>query len=200
VTSRLQHIRTAQVGIGDEPLEAETAPGADTYTLIYDRVRDDLLARYPWTWTQTTRRLARLTDEPAQHYAYAFQMPSDILGRPRAVFNDQLNRNPYTEYELTGNRLLTDAETIWMRYGRRAEIVLWPGDFYTLFDTVLRSEYALAIREDKSLYSLLQEMAFGSGGLSGNGGLYAQCCSMDAQSKPSPIIALGSNPLLSARY
>ena len=200
MTTRLDLIKRAQARIGDEPLTSEADAGADTYLAIFDSVRDDLLSRVPWTFSTVTRRLTRLVDVPAQHWAYYFQLPSDMIGAPRAVYADDKSRNPYTGYELTENRLATDAEAIWLKFTKRAEISIWPGYFVELHDTVLRSEFALSVREDRALYSTLREVAYGGEHMVGQGGLLHQAASLDAQSHPSPILAEGSNPLISARY
>jgi hypothetical protein len=198
--TRLDLIKRAQMRIGDEPLTSETAPGADTYISIFDSVRDNLLSLYPWTWSTVTRRLTRLAAKPAQHWQHYFQLPSDMIGAPRAVFASDEQRTPFTVYELTENRLAADVETIWMRYTKRADIGLWPGYFVELNDTVLRSEFSLSIAEDRGKYQALREIAFGSESMVGQGGLFHLATSLDAQSKPSPIIAEGSNPLIAARY
>lgn len=200
MTTRLDLIKSAQVRIGDRPLASEVAPGADVYLAIYDRVRDDLQSRYSWSWNTVTRRLTRLSAVPDVHWAYFYQLPSDMIGAPRAVYSNAEYRIPFHGYEITENRLATAAEEIYVRFSKRAEISIWPGYFIELFETVLRSEFAMSVREDSTLYARLREVAFGSEALMGQGGLFHQATSMDLQSQPSRVIAEGYNPLIAARY
>ena len=198
--SRLDIIRRAQARIGDEPIASEAAAGADLYITVFESVRDDLLSRYPWYFATVTRRLGRLAQEPSVHWRYFFQLPSEMLGAPRAVYDSAQQRAPYTRYELTENRLATDAERIWLRFINRAEPQIWPAYFTAIVEKSLMREYALSVREDSNLYRLLGEELFGPPSMMGEGGLYGQAKSHDTQAKPSPMIAAGSSPLIDARF
>lgn len=198
--TRLDIIKRAQAMIGDEPIRAETDPGADTHIAIYDTVTDDLLSRYPWSFATVTRRLTRLAAVPVAHWPYFYQLPSDMIGSPRAVYNTEAFRIPFTRYEITENRLATDAEQIWMRFTKRAAQSLWPGYFVTLHQTVLMSWFCLSIREDQAAFDRLQMQAFGSPSMMGQGGMMGQATSLDAQAQPSPTVAEGYSPLVAARY
>ncbi len=199
MTTRLELIKSAQVRVGDEPITSETDAGADTYSAIYDSVRDDILSRYPWSFATVTRRLTRLAAVPEAHYKHYYQLPSDMLGAPRAAYDSATLRNPFVGYGLTENRLETDAEEVWLKYTIRPEPTLWPGYFVELVRVAMMSEIAMSVREDGVLYSRLREVAFGGERLMGQGGLFAQAKDIDSQSKPSAIIAEGTNPLVDVR-
>jgi hypothetical protein len=81
----LEIIRAAQARIGDEPIETEADAGADTYLAIYDTKVDDIISRYPWAFATVTRRLTRLSVKPVAHWHFFFQLPSEMIGAPRAV-------------------------------------------------------------------------------------------------------------------
>jgi hypothetical protein len=132
MTTRLQIIQRAQARIGDDPIvnDDEDDPVADTHIAIYDSVRDDILSRYPWSFATVVRRLTRLSAVPGAHWPYYYQLPSEMLGAPRAVYNSGEVRLPYTRYELTENRLATDAEEIWLRYAKTGKAP--PLDAYNL--------------------------------------------------------------------
>lgn len=198
--TRLEIVQRAQARIGDEPLRAETDAGADTHLAIYDSVRDDLLTRFPWTWATITRRLTRLVTAPGAHWSYFYQLPSDMLGAPRAVYDRSDARIPFTGYELTENRLATNAEEIWLRYAKRADPGLWPGYFVELLTIAVMAELAMSVREDRVMQAHLLERAFGPAHLNGEGGLFAHAAAIDTQARPSPIVAEGSNPLIDARF
>ncbi len=197
--TRLEHIRRQQMQIGDEPLTAETDAGADTYIAIFEETTDDLLSRYAWFWSTVTRRLTRLSDTPAAHWKYYYQLPAEMIGAPRAVYASAELRQPTTAFELTENRLATDHEEIWLRFSKRVPVNLWPGYFVKLHGVVMQSQLALSVREDHPMFARLQEVAFGPPHMMGDGGLMGQAVAADTQAKPSPVVADGVHPLLSAR-
>lgn len=197
--TRLEIIQRAQARIGDEPIVSETAPGAPTLVAIYDDVRDDLLSRYPWKFARVIRRLTRLSAVPEAHWSYYYQLPSDMLGAPRAVYDSASEATPCTRFEITENRLATDAAEIWLEFGKRPEIVLWPGYFLSIVTKGTMREFALTIREDSGLWRALGEELYGSAAMMGEGGLFGQAKNLDAQSGPSPVIAEGASPLTDVR-
>lgn len=200
MATRLDIIRRAQVRVGDEPILSETAPGADTYVAIYDGVIEDLLSRVQWSFATGMRKLVRLTEPPAAHWRYAYQLPSDMLGALDAVYDRGDRRLPTTGFEVLQNRLATDAENVWVRYPTSANIALWPGYFVELVTVAVMSQIALSVREDGVLSSRLAEQAYGPPSMMGRGGLLGQAAARDAQSQPSPVIAEGINPLVDVRY
>lgn len=198
--TRLQLIQRAQARIGDEPIGSEDDPGADTHIAIYDGVVEDLLSRYPWTFATVTRRLTRLTAVPPAHWAYYYQLPADMIGAPRAVYDRDDMRIPFTGYEITENRLASSAEKIWLRHTKNAHPGAWPGYFTELATTALMSALALSVREDSVLAARLDERAFGPSHMLGTGGLMGQARGLDAQAMPSPVVSEGHSPLVTARF
>lgn len=199
MTTRLEIIRNAQRRIGDEPISTEHDAGADTHVGIFDAVRDDLLSRYPWSFATVTRRLARLTAVPAAHWSYYYQLPVDMLGAPRGVYVGADCHQPFTGFELTENRLATNAEEVWLEYLKRAEITIWPGYFVELVTMAVMAEFALSIREERALYNALQEACYGPPSMLGEGGRLGIAKGIDAQSKPSLVVAEGVNILVDVR-
>jgi hypothetical protein len=199
VTTRIAIINAALARIGELPLQSEAADGAATHIAVFDSVLAYLLSMYPWSFARTTWQLARLSTAPSAHYLYAFQLPTDMLGAPRAVFNQSSSRLPFTKWRLQGQFLLADADAIWMEGMVMPELTRVPGVFTELLTVALMAEFALSVREDKSLWASLRAVAYGDGGLTGHGGMLAQCKAMDVQGQPSPTVAEGSNPLLDAR-
>ena len=54
---------------------------------LYDDVRDSILMQYPYSWSIKKTKLARLADAPINEWKYVFQLPGDMLGNTKAVFN-----------------------------------------------------------------------------------------------------------------
>lgn len=200
MTVRLDIINRALVRIGSDPLETESSPGFETHFAIYDSVTEDILSRYPWSFATFTRRLGRLTAAPAQLWKYQFQMPSDMIGVPRAVYDRSDSRTPFADFALGENRLFADVLDIWLTYQKKPDPLYWPGWFRELITVAVMAELALSVREDNSLRAVLRENAYGSEHMMGEGGLLGQAKNMDSQGKASPVIAEGGNPLIDVRY
>lgn len=200
MTTRLEIINRALVRIGADPLDNETVDGAETHLAIYAGVSEDLLSRNEWSFATVTRRLTRLADAPAQHWRYQYQLPSEMLGSPRAVYDSDALRWPMTAYALSEQRLLTDAEAVWLKYIKTPDPTWWPGYFRELVTVAMMAELAFSVREDRVTRDALRGDVYGSANMLGQGGLLGEAKGLDAQSKPSPVIAEGSNPLIAARY
>ena len=197
--TRLGIIQRLQSRIGDEPIRTEEDPGADALVAIFDDVRDDLLSRYPWTFATVVRRQPRLQAVPETRYPYYYQLPSDMIGAPRAVYRDCECRHSYTNFDIFENRLATDAQEVFVKYTRCVPMIIWPGYFRELFNTVVMSEFALSIREDGVLSDRLRVRAFGTPAMMGEGGLLGQAKNQDAQSHGAVVLTEGSNPLIDVR-
>lgn len=197
--TRLEMIDNALVRMGEEPLGDETAPGADTHLGVWFAVTGHILGVNPWSFNTVTRRLARLSEPPAMFYAYQFQLPADMLGAPRAVYDSATLKVPLTEWEILDGVLCANAADLWLKMDKQPEPARWPGYFVELVTRVMMSEFALSIREDPVLRERLRTECFGTASELGTGGLMGQAMTLDSQGKPSPKIQMGSDPFTSAR-
>ncbi len=193
--------------IGASPVQSIDNPKAEKPLAIYRAIRDDILSRYPWTCCRRTRALSRLTAAPTQHWAYAYQMPSDILGAPRAAYDQSECRVPFVDWELSlgpdgtaAKELHSNATAVWLRFGIAAPPAAWPGYLLELVRLALMAEFALSIREDLRMWSTLRTAAYGSDSMMGEGGHFGQAKALDAYGEPSPSMAGGVNPLVDVRF
>ncbi len=199
MATRLELIQKQQARIGDEPLRTETDAGADTYLAVFEDTLDHLLAKHAWNFATLTRRLTRLVEPPAAHWRYYYQLPSLMVGAPRAVYDRADCRRPFTGYELLENRLATDAAAIWLRFTKRPDIAVWPGYFRELHTIACMAELALSVREDSVLADRLYLRAYGPPHLMGMGGIFGEASALDEQARPSTVVADGFNPFIDAR-
>jgi len=197
--TRIDMIDTSLMRIGAEPLQNEAAPGAELHIAIFLSITGFCLSANPWSWNTVTRRLARLSAPPERYHAYQYTLPSDMLGTPRAVYADLAGQST-TRFELNNGVLETDAPDIWLKHDKRSEPDVWPGYFIELIQVALMAEFALSVREDRTLRDQLTEQAFGTPREMRQGGLMGVAMGIDAQSKPSKVLRVGSNPLISARF
>lgn len=198
--SRIELIDTALVQIGAEPLQSESASGADTHINTFDSIAGYCLSVNPWHWNTITRQLVRLAEAPQRYWPYQFERPADMLGAPRAFYNSADRRQAFTDVEMNDGTIQTTAEQLWCKMDKRSSPDTWPAYFVTVIDTALQARFALSIREDAVLADRLEQRAFGTPQEARRGGLMGQALDIDAQSKPSPVLGMGRSPLIDARY
>jgi hypothetical protein len=199
-TTRIDLIDSSLMRIGAQPMQSESAPNAEQQLAIYDSITGYCLSANPWSWNTVTRPLARLSEAPARYWSYQYELPEDRLGTPRAVFNAADCRLPFTGFELDDGVLKTNAAAIWLRHDKRSQPIDWPGYFQELIQVALMAEFALSVREDRTLRDSLHQQAFGTPSEMRQGGLMGVAMGIDAQAKPSPVLNLGANPLIAARF
>jgi hypothetical protein len=199
MTTRIDIINRALIEIGQTPVAEDVPPGASR-VLEYETHIGALVSSYPWTFQTRLVQLARLTAPPQAQRQYAYDLPSDMRGTPRAVFPDGLTRQPTSDFEIRGRKLFTDHEQIWLRYTQGLQPALWPDYFLALAVLVMKAQFALSVREDTVLWRTLTEMAFGTPQMMGEGGKVAEAKAIDASGKASDVIAIGSNPLIAVRH
>lgn len=197
--TRLELIDDALARMGEEPLGDEAAPGAETHLAVYRGVTEHVLAVNPWSFNTVTRQLARLSDPPLRYYTYQFELPSDMLGAPRAVYDRADCKTPFTDWEIIGEKICTNAEALWLKMDKQPDPARWPGYFSELIRRIIMSEFALSIREDAVLRERLRTECFGTASEMGTGGLMGQAMTLDSQGKPSPRVQMGADPFTSAR-
>jgi hypothetical protein len=188
--------------IGGIPIQSFDVPGPSGHIVpqTYNAVLDDLLGKYPWHFTKKKAALARLTDPPLIGWTYAFQLPSDRLAPPRAIYNASNDRRPFMDWEPEGDKILTDAEQLWASYQWRPDPNWWPTYFRELVILAVAAELAGALREDWNLRKSLRREVYGEEQYQGEGGQFGVCSALDAQSAPSDVIDGGRNPLTAVRY
>ena len=198
----LDAVNTALMRIGANPLNSESDPNAPQHMVIWASVLRRILAS-PWSFAKVKRRLLQLPAPDPAHYKFAFQLPTDKLSMPRAVYTDAECKRPCTEFDVDGdgaNRLLIDHEQVWMSYMRMPPWERMPGDFQELLLTATMAELALSIREDRPLHDRLYAKAFGTPSEKGFGGMMGACLEADSAGQVSTPIDSGNNPLVDVRW
>jgi hypothetical protein len=199
MTTRIDIINRALIEIGQSPV-AEDVPPGPSRVLEYETHIGALISSYPWSFQTRLVQLARLTAPPDAQRQYAYDLPSDMPGAPRAAYPNALTRQPTTDYEIRGRQLFTDHQEIWLRYTQTPEPARWPGYFLALAVLVMKAQFALSIREDTVLWRELHQLAFGPPQMQGEGGKFGEAKTIDAGGKPSEVIQIGSNPLIAVRH
>lgn len=200
--TRISVIDECLVLNGSNPLGSEQAPGADTHIACFQAAAELILSAHPWNCNSFIRQLNRRSAPPQPaHWRYSFELPTSLIGDPRALYPDKDARVPTTSFEYVGSENSTfrevraDHETLWCRGPWMAPPSIWPGYLKQVIQLLIRSELALSTREDRVMRDKLRADAIGDGLSIMQGGLLATARTINDMAKPSPIIAEYDNPL-----
>ena len=124
----------------------------------YRELRDAVLEEHRWTFANATFKFGRAnlvpTDDDNWRYAYAFNIPSDLLHVMR-VF-DNPNSPHQARWERKADKLYADAEVLYLDATVR---VTNPNEFSTLFRQALVARIArdlcLGLTKDKTLHAAM---------------------------------------------
>lgn len=98
---------------------------------------------YPWTWTQTTRRLNRVAGETDTVWTTAWQVPSGV-----EVDRVEVNGRP-VPWESMSDIILTNEDGGVVAIGRwRPPVRVWPDQFKTAIVARLEALFLRALNED----------------------------------------------------
>jgi hypothetical protein len=166
---------------------------------LYPNVRDMALSIYPWSFSYRKASLARLITNPVFEWQYQFQLPGDRIGNPRSVYTtSNPYARPFKEWEIKGDKLLTNELTIFIDYPYQTQEFEMPQYFVQLLKYMMAWHLAYPITEqqDKAIY--WQTVAVGTPGDNGRGGYMRQAMNMDGYGQPTQAIEDFS--LINARF
>ncbi len=148
-TSKVSICNAALAKIGAEPIASleEDTKRARFAAAAYDPVLAEVLAEHAWPFALARASLARLADAPLYGFSYAYQLPTDFIALV------DTSAGPGLAYQIEGRELLTDADTVMLRYVRRVtDPALFHSAFSDLLSTRLAAELALAITRKSADY------------------------------------------------
>jgi len=199
--TKLSICSDALIMLGAAPLSS-FATGTDEAQVadrLYDDVRDTLLMQYPYSWTLKKEKLAQLADAPINEWQYKYQIPGDVLGNPKAVFNSGgINAPTVRDYELYAGGLYTNLPDVWIDYQYRPEPALFPPYFVRLLKTALAAEFAEPVTDQITKSDYYHNKAYGSPSENMRGGLVRVAINIDGSDKPSQNIQ--EFPISDIRY
>lgn len=188
--------------LGEAPISSfnEGTDAANTCDRLYTMHRNALLRMYPWSFATAKTQLAQSATAPKNEWTYKYQLPGEILGTPRAVFNSSaVGAQPLTDgWEIYDGYVYTDETTIYVDYWYEPGESKYPDYFVQLLVYALAGHLAMPITEQQSLASLWMGVAFGNPGENMRGGYFRQACQADGQGQRNQ--ALQDFPLVAARY
>ncbi len=182
----------ALIMLGAAPISSftEGTDAAQACDRLYPDLRDALLARYPWSWTYKKTSLGRLATAPINEFKYAYQLPGNILSGVQAVFETAAtNQTPINDgWEIYGDQLYTDLETVYIDYQESVAESKMPVYFVHLLRNAFAGELGMIITDQASKADYFRQIAYGSPGENGRGGLFREAVNIDSRGRLPQII------------
>lgn len=187
--------------LGANPISSFTE-GTDESNIcdrLYPDIKIRTLTMYPWSFSFKKVQLSRLITTPTNEYKYEYQLPSDIIGRPNAVYDtDDVNIAPRREYRLVGDKLLTNYESVYIDYQYNVPEYSLPHYFVQLLKYEMAWHLALPITDQTDKSDYWRTIAEGTAGENGRGGYMRQAMNIDGAGTPTNAIQDFS--LINVRY
>ncbi len=146
-------VNSAGIKIGVKTLISSLSDGTPLANLgsnRYDEIVDTLLRSHPWNFAVKRAKLARLSEAPAYRFSYAYEVPTGWLRTILVADND--SGDGWVDYKEEGNKILTDAEDLYLKYiGRITDANIMTPDFRELVSMQLAIEGAINITNSKTM-------------------------------------------------
>jgi len=199
--TKLSICSDALIMLGASPLSsfADGTDEAQVADRLYDDLRDTLIMQYPYSWTLRKKKLARLQAAPINEWQYKYQLPGDMLGNPKAVFNSSsVGIAPVRDFEIYSDGLFTNLENVWVDYQYLPEPAQFPPYFVRLLRTALAAEFAEPITDQITKADYFHAKAYGSPADNMRGGLVRVAINIDGADQPPQTIQ--EFPITDIRY
>jgi hypothetical protein len=166
---------------------------------LYPDIRDSTLMMYPWSFSMKKIALARLITAPGSVWKYAYQLPGDRLGSPRAVYDTAaVGATPRKEWEIQGDQVLTNLDAVYIDYQYSVGEFAMPQYFVQLLKYQVAWHIAEPITEQAEKAGFWRRMALGEAGENGRGGYFRQATQIDGANNSIKVI--DDYTLITARY
>lgn len=155
--SDLAIINEGLVRLGVPPLAslADQSAQAISVSSLYDNIRDEVMADFPWVFAIKQVVLPELfipdSTKRLKGFEFVYQLPADKL---RVIGLDSL-----LHYNISGDQLYTDDSDALLLYIYRAPVGLWPPYFVELVALELSAALAMTLTDSSSRAQLFYELA-----------------------------------------
>ncbi len=171
-------------------LDAPFGPQGQIPRDVFNAVKRFLLGAHQWEFTKTFGSLTRYGAGKAG-WESAFVLPPARVDLPTAYYSSNSDRHPIRHFEIYQGRVHVGHSACWAEYRFVPTFEALPSFFTELMQVVLMSEWALAIREDRTLRRELRLQAFGSEQYQGQGGQFAVAMALDAHGAAQKVAPSG---------
>ena len=168
-----------------------TAPSA-ICNKLYPRVKSQTLGMYPWSFTLKKTQLGQLTSTPTNVYSKEYQLPTDMfLGVPRAVYASLSTGNlpKITDYEIQGDKLLTNETTIVIDYQQLVAESAMPSYFVQMMIYQMAWHLAEPVTDQTTKSDYWKTVALGTPSENMRGGYFRHAINIDGAGQSKTVIA-----------
>lgn len=169
--SKIDLISKALILCGEEPLNSlsDQRYGATVGANLFEMLYENELQSNRWRFAMTKSALSKLAAVPLNQWKNAFQLPPDML-LPIGIFPADLT------YEIYGDRIYTDRETVELDYLFKPVVTAVPAYFATLMTFTLAQHMIKPITESDAAVKVMSDKYDKQRGIA----MYA-----DAQGRPA---------------
>ncbi len=182
----------ALIMLGAQPLTsfADGSDAAQACDRLYPDLRDTIISKYPFSWSYQKVQLARLAAAPINEWAYAYQLPGDMISGVRALFNtSDTGARPLRQgWEIYGDQVYTDEETVYIDYQTSVDETKMPYYFVHLLRHAMAGELGMVITDQITKADYFRQLAFGTPGENGRGGLFRGAMNIDSRGQLPQVI------------
>jgi hypothetical protein len=186
--SALKVCSDALLLLGARPISSFNE-GTDSSNLcdrLYPDIKRTSLQMYPWSFSFKKVQLARTINTPVNQYKYEYQLPSDMLGAVRRAFSSNaVGVGSFTDWTIQGDKLLTNAESIFIDYQFSVNEDKMPSYFIQFLKYMMAWHLSGPISDQVEKTQYWQTVAVGSPGENNRGGFFRTATSMDGQGQTS---------------
>lgn len=177
---------------------AETTDKAQICSKLYEGVIANLLSARTWNFTKAKKQLSRLVTAPINGWRYSFQLPSDMVSGPWAVYpSTQVGAQVTRSFEIFEDKLLANDPVIVIDYQLEPNVNKFTAAFHTLVVNALAAVYAVPIADQPELAKYYDQLAFGLPSDNRMGGQFR--IAANADNKASPQRPLPADEVIAAR-
>lgn len=151
MASKLDIINQALVLLGENPVTDLTSPSGIIADTVYTTTRNDLLSGHRWRFAVKKVALVAAAGSPVNEWTNHFTLPTDMLVLFRTY--------PNSQYEIFEDKLVTNNASVSVDYIFDPGEKKYPDYFVKSLATLLSSEMALAITNDKKMSEMQHSKA-----------------------------------------
>jgi hypothetical protein len=151
----------------------------------YPSVLEAELSVYPWRFAMKKAQLSRHADTPANEWKYAYQLPTDRIGPPFALFNSTSSGAiPKHRFEIFSDKIFTNEETVVIDYPFKPTESAFPAYFVEFMVLAMASFLAIPVTDKTTTADFYRGLAYGTPSENGNGGQLARARRADSAQQP----------------
>lgn len=175
--------------LGTGPISSftdETSAHAAPMGIRYPMVRDAVMSGYPWKFTLKQALLTRLIETPVTRYSTYHQMPSDMISGVVALYRtDNENEEPFTDFVIQGDRILSNQTTLYAEYQQDIDEGDWPAYYTDFMANVMAAEMAFSVTKQQGIAADVKHTTYGPKGRGTRAGLEGATQNIDAKTSPA---------------